>query len=118
MKSLNCRAICLIAVTLLAACNGEAPTAAPSAAAASAIPADPNIAKIYVQTCKACHAIPGTGAPQAGDAKAWAPRSAQGMSTLLDHTLNGYKGMPPLGSCTDCGEADFEALIRFMAGIS
>jgi cytochrome c5 len=41
---------------------------------------------------------------------------AKGMDTLLDNTINGYKGMPPLGMCMDCGEEEFEALIRFMAG--
>jgi cytochrome c5 len=37
------------------------------------------------------------------------------MPTLLDHTVSGYKGMPPLGSCGDCGETEFTALIEFMA---
>jgi cytochrome c5 len=34
---------------------------------------------------------------------------------LLDRTISGYKGMPPLGSCAECTEQEFEALIRFMA---
>ncbi len=46
---------------------------------------------------------------------AWAPRLAQGGSVLLNHTLSGYKGMPPLGSCMDCSEEDFLALIQFMS---
>jgi cytochrome c5 len=31
--------------------------------------------------------------------------------------VRGYKGMPPLGACMDCTEREFEALIRFMAGL-
>ena len=98
---------------LLAACGQES---APPAAAAIADPADPKLARLYVQTCKACHAVPGTGAPAAGDRAAWAPRLAQGMPVLVEHTVRGFKGMPPLGACMDCSEKEFEALIRYMAG--
>ncbi|HZP13861.1 MAG TPA: c-type cytochrome [Nevskiaceae bacterium] len=94
----------------------DATGAAAPAATTAAAPSDPNLAKLFHQTCEACHTHAGTGAPQAGDRNAWAPRLAQGMPTLLQHAINGYKGMPPMGSCMDCSEADFEALIKFMAG--
>jgi cytochrome c5 len=116
------RAVPLIFATALAACGGKAPAptattpaTAPSTAT-TAVPSDPKLAKVYSQTCKACHTAPGTGAPQAGDRNAWQPRLAQGMPVLLQHAINGYKGMPPLGSCMDCTEAEFEALINFMSG--
>ncbi|KFF33545.1 cytochrome C [Pseudomonas aeruginosa VRFPA01] len=48
-------------------------------------------------------------------AAAWAPRLAQGMDTLLDHSINGYKGMPPMGMCMQCSEEQFRALIEFMS---
>jgi len=102
-----------LCASMLAACGQDAP---PSVTAVVE-PADPRLAKLYAQTCKACHTNPGSGAPQAGDGNAWQPRVAQGMATLIDHTVNGYKGMPPLGTCMDCGEKEFEALIRFMAGM-
>ena len=106
--SLLCRAaICLCAA--LCACDQEAP--APAAAAP-----DARLGRIYVQTCMACHTSPGSGAPQAGDRAAWQPRLGQGIDALVRHTIDGYKGMPPLGSCMDCTEAEFEGLIRFMAG--
>ena len=110
------RYVCCLCAMLLAACGSGAPPPAPAAAGPVA-PSDPKLAKLYAQTCKACHTSPTSGAPQAGDAKAWQPRVAQGMRTLLDHAVNGYKGMPPLGTCMDCGEAEFEALVRFMAGM-
>lgn len=110
-------AIYAAATLLLAACGEQTPPPAPAAPVSmAAAPADAKLARLYDQTCKACHTSPGSGAPQAGDAKAWQPRLAQGMPVLVDRTINGYKGMPPLGSCMDCNEADFEALIRFMAG--
>lgn len=98
------------AAAVLAGCGQD------RAPAAQALPADPKLARLYEQTCKACHTNPGTGAPQTGDRQAWVPRIAQGMPVLVDHTIQGFKGMPPLGSCMDCSEAEFEALIRYMAG--
>jgi cytochrome c5 len=107
--SLSSRAAACLSLALLGAA-GRAPAqdaAAPDAA---------RLGRTYVQTCMACHTSPGSGAPQAGDRAAWQPRLAQGIDVLLQHTIDGYKGMPPLGSCMDCTEADFEGLIRFMAG--
>jgi cytochrome c5 len=111
------RVLLCAAFALLAACGREQPAATPGGAAPATEPADPRLARLYAQTCKACHTNPGSGAPQAGDKAAWQPRVAQGLPVLLDHTVNGYKGMPPLGSCMDCGEKEFESLIRFMAGL-
>lgn len=110
----------VFASVALAACGKppSAPAGSPqtsAAAAASAAPADPQLAKLYAQTCKACHTNPATGAPQAGDAQAWGPRMQQGLPVLVQHAINGYKGMPPMGSCMDCSEAEFEALIKFMS---
>ena len=111
-------AIYAAATIALAACGQESPVPSEPTPVTQAVaaPSDPKLARLYDQTCKACHTSAGSGAPQAGDAKAWQPRMAQGMPVLLDHTINGYKGMPPLGSCMDCSEAEFEALIRFMTG--
>ena len=110
---MNRLVVCLCAA-LLAACGADTPPAAPAAAVA---PADPKLARLYAQTCKACHTVPASGAPQAGDVAAWQPRVAQGMPVLIERTVAGYKGMPPLGACMDCTEKEFEALIRFMAGM-
>jgi len=111
--------VCLCA-SLLAACGAEAPPTASQAAAAAAAastPVDPKLARLYAQTCKSCHAFGAGGAPLTGDRAAWQPRAAQGMGVLLEHTVAGYKGMPPLGACMDCTEKEFEALIHFLAGM-
>jgi cytochrome c5 len=111
-------ALTLLSVVLVACGKSESPSApSPSAQApvAAITPADPELAKIYGASCRLCHGTPGNPAPRAGDAAAWAPRLAQGMPTLLEHTVSGYKGMPPLGSCSDCGEPEFTALIEFMS---
>lgn len=103
------------ATLLLSACGSDKPQAASQAVSSTALPADPALADLYQQTCMACHTRPATRAPQTGNAEDWAPRLAKGNDTLLDNTINGYRGMPPLGSCMDCGEEDFTALIEFMA---
>lgn len=49
------------------------------------IPDDPHLAEIYQTSCRACHIVPGTGAPQTGDVDVWKPRVAKGMGTLLNN---------------------------------
>ncbi|MGE7955978.1 c-type cytochrome [Pseudomonas sp. NPDC089530] len=98
---------------LLAAC-GDQPAPLP-ATAVQQLPGDPALARIYDSSCKLCHANPASGAPLTGDVPAWQPRIAQGADTLLDHSINGYNGMPPMGLCMQCSEEQFLALIRFMS---
>jgi cytochrome c5 len=93
---------------------GPPPAAAPPAAALLS----PELQAVYDRSCKNCHAVPASGAPQAGDARAWAPRIAQGADILIEHTFSGYKSMPPLGACMDCNEKQYRALIEFMSGAS
>ncbi|WP_371227924.1 cytochrome c5 family protein [Pseudomonas sp. QE6] len=107
----------LVLVGLLGGCGDDTAPPAPRNATALA-PADPALAKIYDSSCKLCHANPASGAPQVGDARAWSPRVAQGTDSLLDHSINGYKGMPPMGMCMQCSEDEFLALISFMSGQS
>ena len=104
---------------LLAACGSgqdSKPASAAAAPAAAAPAASPAIQKIYATTCSNCHGKPGTGAPQTGDIQAWAPRVAQGREIVLNHIINGYKGMPPMGMCMQCSEDDFVAVAEYMSG--
>ena len=55
-----------------------------------------------------------SGAPRIANAADWQPRLVQGDAALLQHTLEGYHNMPPLGYCMACDTEDFRALIRFM----
>jgi cytochrome c5 len=83
--------------------------------ALSATAADRKPEDIYPKTCALCHANAGTGAPLAGDAKAWEPRLAKGIDTLVTHATNGFNAMPPKGMCFDCTPDEFKALIQFMS---
>ena len=106
----------LLSFLILAGC-GETIPAKPTPQQALALkPADPRLASLYEGSCKACHAIPASGAPMVHDRAAWDPRWKQGEAVLLDHTIQGFGAMPALGQCVACTPADFGALIRFMAG--
>lgn len=105
----------------LAGCGDASPPGADSpqeiaARAASLTPADPRLAALYDTSCRACHASAEAGAPLAGDTRAWAPRWDKGLPVLVEHTISGFNGMPAGGQCFSCGPADYEALIRFLAG--
>lgn len=108
-------------LTPLAGCDGASSTPAESprkiaARAATLTPADPRLAALYETSCRACHASAEAGAPLAGDTRAWAPRWDKGMPILVEHTISGFNGMPAGGQCFSCEPADYEALIRFLAG--
>lgn len=109
-------------VCLVAACGEKAPAVSPEereaivARAEEMMPADAELAEIYEYSCYSCHANPQTGAPLTGDVDAWAPRLAKGMDVLMESTIEGFEGMPPLGMCMDCNEDQFVALIQFMSG--
>ena len=54
------------------------------------------------------HGAAVAGAPKTGDKAAWAPRIAQGMDLLYQHSIEGYQGkagyMPPKGGRTDLSD--------------
>lgn len=99
---------------LLAGCGQ---TAAPPAATVVLPPLTATLAPVYARSCANCHTNPATGAPLAGDRAAWTPRLAKGGDVLLEHTVNGFNGMPPMGGCADCSEDQYRALIAYMAGV-
>ena len=86
---------------------GAAPVASASAGAADG-------KGTYTAACFACHGTGAAGAPKFGDKGAWKNRIAQGMSTLFDHALKGFKGMPPKGGRGDLGDDAVKAAVKYM----
>jgi cytochrome c5 len=84
--------------------------------AATIAPANEHLATLYQQSCKACHAIENSGAPLVGDRSQWDPRWNKGMPALMQSVVAGFNGMPAGGQCFACTAADYEALIKFLAG--
>ncbi|WP_372861305.1 cytochrome c5 family protein [Spongiibacter sp.] len=112
-----------LTVLALAACSGdkmadEAMAPATVTATSAASIDDPVLRRTYQSSCMACHGNPGSGAPLSGDRQAWASRLDKGMETLLDHSIDGFNSMPPMGLCPQCSEDDFVALIEWMAGVN
>lgn len=83
--------------------------AAPVASAASA-----DGKGTYGASCAACHASGAAGSPKFGDKGAWKNRIAQGMDTLVDHALNGFKGMPAKGGNPSLSDEAVEAAVKYM----
>jgi cytochrome c5 len=74
---------------------------------------------VWIGTCALCHSEPATGAPQLGDAKAWAKRIAQGKAVLYGHALEGFMGplgdeMPARGANPDLSDDDIKAAVDYM----
>jgi cytochrome c5 len=107
-------------LTVLSGCARGSDASAPSKSeieqAATATPADPRLADLYRQSCRACHAVAGSGAPLTSDRDAWAKRWEKGAEALRSSTIRGLNGMPPGGQCFACTPQDYDALILFMTG--
>jgi cytochrome c5 len=97
---------------LLAGCGQSKPT---PEELASLKPANPALAQLYDHSCKACHAVDGSGAPLVHDHDAWDARWQKGLPMLVTHAITGFQAMPAGGQCSACTRDDYEKLIRFMA---
>ena len=74
--------------------------------------ADPK--ETYQSACFACHGTGAAGAPKLGDKGAWKSRVAQGKSTLYEHAINGFKGMPAKGGRGDLSDDAVKAVVDYM----
>lgn len=107
---------------LIAACGAAEPQAPPSAPPQAAVsvaqhpvPTMPaRTTQLWASSCALCHVDGNAMAPRIGHADEWGPRLAKGRDVLLQHTLQGFNDMPPLGYCMACETADFELMIEFM----
>lgn len=76
---------------------------------------DPFVVELYQSSCKVCHDAGVAGAPKSFDVNAWQERLKKGEDVLLNNAIMGYKGMPPLGMCSDCTKEDLVDLINYMS---
>jgi cytochrome c5 len=91
-------------------------------AAATVEVAYKNGTEVFEATCKACHGLGIGGAPKVGDHAAWAPRIAQGKSTLYEHAIKGFDGkaevpMPPKGGATSVSDDLIKAAVDHMIAL-
>lgn len=77
--------------------------------------ADPAKGKpTYDTLCMACHMTGTAGAPLMGNKEAWAPRIAQGMEVLVQHSIQGFNAMPPKGGNLSLSDADMASAVAYM----
>ena len=98
----------LLPLLIVAGCDGG--SAGAGGAAAEVFDAETT----YRRYCISCHASGAAGAPRLGDGAAWAPRVAAGWSTLWEHTVQGVRGMPPRGLCTQCSDDELASVLGWM----
>lgn len=75
-------------------------------------------AAVYDKACKMCHGAGMMGAPKTGDKAAWTSRIAQGMDTLNEHAIKGFKGMPAKGGKSALSDDDVKAAVAHMVEAS
>lgn len=70
--------------------------------------------EVYASNCTACHDTGAAGAPKVGDAASWGDRLDKGKETLYENAINGIRAMPPMGTCSDCSEAEIRNTVDYM----
>ena len=68
--------------------------------------------------CISCHGTGAGGAPRIGDKKAWADRSAKGLTGLSKSALTGIRQMPPHGGNMNLTDVEVERAITYMVNQS
>ena len=96
--------------------SSQAQTVAASKPAASS--ARKTGKQIWEGTCSACHATGALGAPKIGNKADWGPRLTQGLKTLEQHALHGYKKMPAKGGNSALTDAEVIKALKYMVGQS
>ena len=74
--------------------------------------------QVVEEQCVACHAIGLDGAPRIGDARAWQPRAARGLSSLTAAALEGVRKMPPHGGKLSLTDLEISRAIAYMVNQS
>ncbi len=70
--------------------------------------------EIFRTFCKSCHTSRIIKAPNIGDREAWKERIDQGSDILLEHVINGYRGMPSRGTCSNCSVEELKKTIKYI----
>lgn len=72
-------------------------------------------ARVYTQSCSACHNSGAAGAPRFGNAEDWNERLEKGYDTLVQHTIEGFNNvMPPRGMCFDCTDEQLAEVVQYI----
>lgn len=70
--------------------------------------------QVYNKVCAACHATGTLGAPKVDSKDQWEPRLAQGLDTLVSHSVSGIRAMPAKGGDPSLTEANLKDAVIYM----
>ncbi len=74
--------------------------------------------KVYIKACIASQAMGVCGSPKLGDRPTWKPLLAKGIETLVENSLNGFRGkracMPPRGGHEDLTDEQVRSAVHYM----
>ena len=70
--------------------------------------------EIFMTFCKSCHLHGTTGAPPLGNKEIWSKRRGKGIEVLTTHAIEGFRGMPPRGTCLNCTDIEIKSAIEYM----
>ncbi|MBL4580785.1 MAG: cytochrome c5 family protein [Gammaproteobacteria bacterium] len=115
--------VIVLAAALLSGCSNLASQNAGSGEqfrppTLSTATADEEVMSKWSRSCALCHITGEAGAPVVGDTAEWQRRLQQGEEAILNHVVEGFNSMPPLGYCMACEISDFRAMIAYMAGLN
>ena len=68
---------------------------------------------VFTNTCLACHGKGVYHAPVLGNAADWEPRLKQDLDTLIQHAINGHRGMPPKGGFFLLSDEEVAAAVAY-----
>ncbi len=74
--------------------------------------------QVVEAVCSKCHATGANGAPKIGDQKNWSKRSAQGLTSLTQHALEGIRRMPAHGGNPNLTDLEISRAVTFMVNAS
>jgi cytochrome c5 len=70
--------------------------------------------RLYDTYCYVCHGTGWQGAPLTGNSADWQPRIDKGWDAVMKNAKAGLNGMPAKGTCEECTDTDFRAVIEMM----
>jgi cytochrome c5 len=76
--------------------------------------ADRSGKEVVGTVCVNCHGTGKNGSPKIGDRNAWDKRSAQGLTTLTQHALNGIRKMPAHGGNPELSNLEIERAVTYL----
>lgn len=70
--------------------------------------------QVFENYCYICHQQAVANAPMFGNKTDWQLRANKGIATLVKHALDGYRYMPPRGTCLECSDEEIKAAVEYM----